>query len=248
MATRALSPLAAPSPESVPRAPEAPALEPAVQERPGREPWGGPNMWAAAAVIALHVVAFALILNHRYEIVKLPKPEAVLLLDIAAAPPPSEAPPPEIPDIPPVVIPPPVIHIENPPPSITAVVVENPPPPQPAPVYARPAPPAPPAPARPPAPIQGGDLSSSMVEGIPPRYPVESRRLKEQGVVVLDVIVGPDGRVAQIDVRASSGFPRLDQAAISAVRRWRLSPTMRDGIAVPVRGLVEIPFILTKRN
>ena len=38
---------------------------------------------------------------------------------------------------------------------------------------------------------------------------------------------------------------RLDKAALDAVRRWRWSPMLRDGQAVAVRGLVEIPFTLT---
>ena len=84
-----------------------------------------------------------------------------------------------------------------------------------------------------------------MIEAVPPRYPYESRRLKEQGTVVLDVLLGPDGRVERIAVRTSSGHARLDKAALDAVRRWRWSPMLRDGQAVAVRGLVEIPFTLT---
>lgn len=80
-----------------------------------------------------------------------------------------------------------------------------------------------------------------MIAADPPRYPVESRRKREQGTVVLMVILGADGSVADISVSKSSGFERLDKAALSAVRRWKWSPTRRDGAAVMVRGLVEIP-------
>lgn len=90
-----------------------------------------------------------------------------------------------------------------------------------------------------------GDLASSMISATPPRYPAESRRRREQGVVVLAVVLGLDGTVADISVSESSGHDRLDRAALSAVRHWRWSPTERGGTPVMVRGLVEIPFVLT---
>lgn len=83
-----------------------------------------------------------------------------------------------------------------------------------------------------------------MISGGPPSYPVESRRKREQGIVELLLIVGLDGRVEDISVSRSSGFHRLDKAAMHAVRKWRWSPTLRDGVAARVRGIVEIPFVL----
>jgi protein TonB len=71
-----------------------------------------------------------------------------------------------------------------------------------------------------------------------------SRRAREQGTVVLKVTVGLDGRVAQIDVSRSSGFDRLDRAALGAVRHWRWSVTRQNGAAMMVQGLVSIPFVL----
>ncbi|EQB31940.1 energy transducer TonB, partial [Sphingobium ummariense] len=108
-----------------------------------------------------------------------------------------------------------------------------------------PGPPAPVvAPPAPPSTVQGGDLASQMVAGKPPRYPVESRRKREQGTVVLSLTLGLDGAVEAIGVSHSSGFRRLDDAALDAVRRWRWKPMMRDGQPVRVRGVVEIPFVL----
>ncbi len=95
-----------------------------------------------------------------------------------------------------------------------------------------------------PGPVNGGDLSSRMLSANPPRYPLESRRLREEGTVVLDVLLSVEGRVAQISVSQSSGFFRLDKAAVHAVRHWRWSPLVRDGAPVMVRGLVTIPFVL----
>lgn len=112
-----------------------------------------------------------------------------------------------------------------------------------APQAAAPAPaPAPPAP---PSTVTSDALGTRMISGSPPRYPVECRRRKEQGVVELLLILGTDGRVETISVGKSSGFARLDDAALGAVRRWRWAPTMRDGAPVKVRGVVEIPFVLT---
>lgn len=90
----------------------------------------------------------------------------------------------------------------------------------------------------------GGDLSTSMISAPPPRYPVESRRNREQGTVVLRILVDIDGAVSEIAVSQSSGFRRLDHAAMHAVRRWRWSPSRSNGKPVLVRGFVEIPFIL----
>jgi protein TonB len=105
---------------------------------------------------------------------------------------------------------------------------------------APPAPPAPPAPAA----IQGGNLASKMLAGKPPAYPVECRRKREQGTVVLALTVGTDGRVVDISVRSSSGSSRLDNAARDAVRKWRWAPMLANGAPVMVKGVVEIPFVL----
>ena len=101
-----------------------------------------------------------------------------------------------------------------------------------------------PAPPAPPSIVQGGNLSAQMVSGKPPRYPVESRRKREQGTVLLALIVGLDGAVEKISVAKSSGFSRLDDAAYDAVRRWRWRPLTEGGQAVRVKGVVEIPVVI----
>nr|WP_246427285.1 energy transducer TonB [Sphingopyxis panaciterrulae] len=87
-----------------------------------------------------------------------------------------------------------------------------------------------------------------MLSGAPPRYPRESRRHREEGTVVLALTLDVDGSVASISVAQSSGFQRLDEAALRAVRKWRWAPTMRSGQAVKVKGLVEIPFVLRGKS
>lgn len=161
-------------------------------------------------------------------------------------PPPPPPPPQQQPEpVKQVAIPSPIVApvplVETIPSPVQIATSPTPPPPQ----VSVPGPPAPVAPA--PAIESAGDLSSTMISATPPRYPTESRRKREQGTVVLMVLLSVDGTVADISVSQSSGFARLDQAALAAVRRWRWSPTRRGGTAVMVKGLVEIPFILQER-
>jgi protein TonB len=65
-----------------------------------------------------------------------------------------------------------------------------------------------------------------------PAYPAISRRLGEQGQVQLDVYILTDGSVGEIKLKRSSGFPRLDQAALDAVRHWRYQPARRGHEAI----------------
>lgn len=168
-------------------------------------------------------------------------PVVVTLMELPKDPPP-EQPRPEL-DKPMV---PPQVQVVTPPPQIVV-------PPPPAalmtpPAEVKPAPPAPQAPppqaAAPAGPANGGELSTKVLAADPPQYPLDARRNHEQGTVVLDVLVSTDGRVSDISVSRSSGSSRLDQAALSAVRRWRWTPLMRNGVATMVRGVVTIPFIL----
>jgi protein TonB len=77
--------------------------------------------------------------------------------------------------------------------------------------------------------------------GIPvPDYPPESRRRREQGEVVVEVEVLPDGTAGAISVVTDPGYRRLDDAAIDAARRTRFRPALQDG--VPTRGRIRIPF------
>ena len=78
--------------------------------------------------------------------------------------------------------------------------------------------------------------------GAPPRpvYPRASQRRKEQGKVVVRVVISPQGTVAQLWVKNSSGHSRLDQAALAAVRQVRFKPYTENGIAQ--KAMADIPF------
>jgi TonB family protein len=76
---------------------------------------------------------------------------------------------------------------------------------------------------------------------IEPDYPEAARRAHIQGSVVLDTLVGANGRVQQIT--PLSGNPDLAAAAIAAVRQWRYKPFTVDGKKVPIRTQVNVTFM-----
>ncbi len=111
------------------------------------------------------------------------------------------------------------------------------PPSPPAPVIEAPAAPTP----RPAGPVTfGTELSVACSERTPPRYPPMSRRLGEEGKVVLRVELDEQGVVAAARVSSGSGHARLDEAALAAVKTWRCAPARRDG--QPVRAVALQPF------
>ena len=79
-----------------------------------------------------------------------------------------------------------------------------------------------------------------------PGYPQLSRRLGESGIVLLDVLILPNGRVGEVTVHTSSGFPRLDKAAIRAIKKWRYRPTQNSGEAVAYWYIQPMCFILIR--
>lgn len=72
-------------------------------------------------------------------------------------------------------------------------------------------------------------------------YPMMSRRLGEEGRVLLRVLVSARGAPERIELQVSSGFPRLDQAAIDAVSRWNFDPARRAEVAIA--DWVSIPVV-----
>lgn len=77
-----------------------------------------------------------------------------------------------------------------------------------------------------------------------PQYPPLSRRLREEGVVLLRVYVLPSGRPEVVEVKRSSGCRRLDDSALQAVRQWRFVPARRGAQAVAAWVVVPIAFSL----
>lgn len=75
-----------------------------------------------------------------------------------------------------------------------------------------------------------------------PSYPALSKRNRESGTVLLLVKVDPDGSATAVTLHQSSGYDRLDQAAIQAVTRWRFVPGMRGQTAISATVIVPISF------
>jgi protein TonB len=85
-----------------------------------------------------------------------------------------------------------------------------------------------------------GELSVTCSERAAPVYPTQSRRLGEQGAVLLRVELDERGYVASARIEKGSGAARLDDAALAAVRAWRCRPAERDG--KPMRAIALQPF------
>lgn len=79
-----------------------------------------------------------------------------------------------------------------------------------------------------------------------PAYPAMSRRLGEEGRVMLEVHVLADGTPSKVSLAKSSGFSRLDDAAVEAVKRWKFVPAKRGGEAVAAVVTIPMPFVLEK--
>lgn len=118
---------------------------------------------------------------------------------------------------------------------------QPPAPPLAEPVAAVPAPPAPP-PAPPRVELPSSD--AAYLQNPKPPYPPLSKRLGEQGKVVLRVLIGADGRAQDAQVKQSSGYERLDRTARETVLKWRYVPGKRGGVAETMWFDVPINFVL----
>lgn len=75
-----------------------------------------------------------------------------------------------------------------------------------------------------------------------PVYPALAREARVQGTVILETLIGQDGRVENVTVLR--GLPLLDTAAMDAVRQWVFTPTLLNGVAVPVIMTITVSFAL----
>ena len=94
-----------------------------------------------------------------------------------------------------------------------------------------PPPPPPPAPTAPAAPIRvGGKVPQpALLQRVEPEYPSAAVEARVQGIVILETVVGEDGRVIEVRVLRSAGEV-LDRAAIAAIRQWRYAPLELNGV------------------
>ena len=130
---------------------------------------------------------------------------------------------------------------EDPAPQPPEPVRPAPPSPTPPPEPVRP---APPSPTPPPEPVRvGGNITQpTKVRDVPPVYPPVAQAARVQGVVILEAMIRETGRVT--DVKVIRSVPLLDEAAITAVRQWEYTPTLVNGVPVPVIMTVAVGFAL----
>ncbi len=161
-------------------------------------------------------------------IVEQPKPQAEPL------PPPKRPPPPERPKPKPQMVAstaPTPVPMEAPPMEELPTEVVQAPPPEPA----------PPAPTVPP------NFVAAYLNNPAPQYPYLSKQRREEGTVMLRVLVNARGTADQVLVERSSGFSRLDEAAVEVVqKRWRFVPAKQGDEAVAA--WVLIPMIFKLKN
>ena len=206
----------------------------------------GGRLGKVAVILALHAGLFFLIKNGMLHRAVQQLPEVVNVSFVTPPAPPAPPAPPKT-----VEVAHKVPNVVTPPLPMLPVVIENtitlPPP---APRAAEPSPaPAAAAPVSAPAvPAVTAPAGPRMVSGVEyirapqPVYPSMSRRMGEQGVVTLRVLVNEQGRAEQASVQQSSGFSGLDEAGRQAAMRALFKPYFEDGKAVPVYVLVPINF------
>ena len=91
--------------------------------------------------------------------------------------------------------------------------------------------------------VGGAIKAPAQTKRVNPPYPPEAQAAGVQGVVIMEVTIGIDGKVT--DVRVLRPIPLLDQAAVEAVRQWEYAPTVVNGVTVPIVMTVTLNFALT---
>ncbi len=91
--------------------------------------------------------------------------------------------------------------------------------------------------------IGGAVLAPTKTKHVAPVYPAIAQDAKVQGVVILETLIGVDGKIT--NARVLRSVPMLDQAALDAVMQWEFTPTQLNGQPVPVLMTVTVQFTLT---
>jgi len=195
-------------------------------------------------VIALHAAALWGLWQHR--LLPTPREAMTLFVNFIAPPLPERkeeaTPPPKPkPKSRPIEKPEPRQMIAETPVVAPTDYIAPPPPPQPAPAPVTEVPPRP----LPVGPVAlSSELSVACPVRTPPLYPLNSRRLGEEGSVVLHVELDEQGNISAARISASSGSARLDEAALAAVKTWRCTPATHNGQPVRATALQPFKFVL----
>ncbi|RKP46610.1 energy transducer TonB [Pararobbsia silviterrae] len=213
---------------------------------------------AAAAMLVAHVIGGVFVLRLIDHVPPPPVPERELTVSLIAPPAPVAVPvaPPEkpveqpkpkpvvhhVPVPKPITPPTPIMTTQAPSPDTAAAPAPPPPaPPAPAAPAAQATPSAAPSHASNGAPVNVAHLTC---DGEPPEYPVLSKRRGETGTVVVAITVDTQGVVRAATIRTSSGFERLDDAALQAARERSCQPYLENGTPVSATALLPFAFRL----
>ena len=210
------------------------------------------NLVIAAVVVVFHVAAlWAMQSGLLRRVVEIVVPAEIVLEFLAPPTPKVQPQPPAPPKSTPVkqTKPPATTPVKTSPPLPLAIADPTPSPHAPTGVIA-PAAPAPPVaapmteahPAT--ARVQLPSSDADYLQNPKPAYPPLSKRLGEQGKVLVRVLIDVDGKAQTADIKQSSGFDRLDQAALNTVLRWRYVPGKRAGVTEAMWFNVPINFVL----
>jgi len=92
------------------------------------------------------------------------------------------------------------------------------------------------------APVRiGGQIKPPIkIKDVKPVYPAIARSAQVSGVVTIEATIGTDGKVT--DTKVVRSIPLLDQAALDAVRQWEYTPTLLNGVPVPVVTTITVNF------
>ena len=93
---------------------------------------------------------------------------------------------------------------------------------------------------QPPVRVPADVMQKLLVHRVEPGYPPQAREQNLQGIIALDIVVGPDGSVRS--VRALNGPDVLARAATDALRWWKFEPYRVKGEVVPVESTVAVEF------
>lgn len=104
--------------------------------------------------------------------------------------------------------------------------------------------PPPPPPRQDPVRVGGAIRQPQKIREVAPVYPAIAQAARVQGIVIIEATIGADGHV--INARILRSVPLLDEAALEAVRQWQYTPTLLNGVPVPVIMTVTVQFTLSK--
>jgi periplasmic protein TonB len=210
-------------------------------------------IWALQSGLLMRAVEIVVPVQVLAQIIEPPKPTPPI--PVPPAPVVPKEPPPPVKQA--VVKPAPPVPQTQAPPQILAVETPAPSPNAPAPVQI--APPAPvlppsvpiaavatpaPVPASSPAKVVLPISDAAYLRNPKPPYPRMSNTMGEQGNVIVRILVGVDGLPKEVELQKTSGFERLDKAALAGVMQWHFVPGKRDGVPEEMWMGTTVKFVL----